>query len=62
MLKHVFFSAALSTSRHLSIDFLPTLFRTRAIFLRSLSCRGLPITPFAQTFKLLLQDFQFLVR
>ena len=42
---------------YLSIEFLNTIFLTIAIFLRSLSCRGMGITLFAQAFKLLLQDF-----
>ena len=45
----------------LSIDFLTIRLRTTAMFLRSVSCRELRITLFAQTFKMLLQDFQILV-
>ena len=46
---------------YLSIEFLNIIFRTIALFLRSFACQGMGITLLAQTFKLLLQDFQLLV-
>ncbi len=54
-------STELSTLRHLSIDFLNATIPNNSHVLRSLSCRGVRITIFAQAFKLLLQDFQLLV-